>query len=131
MVVTEYPPTPSKGVLAELANVTVGTNVDEDTDENVGNPQSVPVVWSELLAPPPMELLGEVTCRVDVTTTEQVPGSEAGQVPQVRTGTGGRVGGQQMRQEPSPARTAGPGNQDPPRPVTPRRTSDKQPCWRG
>ena len=38
MVLTEHPPTSSEGVIGELTSLTVRANVDEKTDEDIGNP---------------------------------------------------------------------------------------------
>ncbi|MGQ0775303.1 MAG: hypothetical protein ACT4NY_12915 [Pseudonocardiales bacterium] len=38
---TEHPPAPSEGVLAELAGLAAGTDIDEDADVGSGDPQGV------------------------------------------------------------------------------------------
>jgi hypothetical protein len=38
MILTEYSPASSEGVIAELANLAIRANVDKETDKNVGNP---------------------------------------------------------------------------------------------
>lgn len=67
----------------------------------------MPVVCSEEFTPPLVEMLGHVTGRVNITSAIEVPGGLAGQVPQFRAGAGGRIGGQQVGQDPCPARPAG------------------------
>ena len=106
MVVAEHSVTPGEGVLAELAGLAVRAEVNEDAQEGIGTAQGVLVVCSELLRPLLVEVLGEVTGRVDITSVVQVPAGAAGQVPQVGAGTGGGVGGQQVGQDPRPARPA-------------------------
>lgn len=81
MVVAEHAPRSCEGVVAELAGVAVGANIDENADVGVSALQGVLVVWSELFAPLPVEVPGEAPGRADITAAVQMPGGVADQLP--------------------------------------------------
>jgi hypothetical protein len=107
MVLTKHTPTPGESVLTELTDSTIGTNIGEETNENISTSQGVLVVGSTMFAPPPVQVLGELACQTALTTTVEVPGGAANHISQGGIGTGGWIGDQEVGQELRPAGPAG------------------------